>query len=108
MENNNKIYTIDLGNGTILTDLTMNGNNFVSETPIEEEAFDGMGTVIISNGEDNFDETIEHAELVALSHQPDGGYYFVLRGMSAEELKQASNDAQILFTAIATDTLLEN
>lgn len=102
------MYTIDLGNGTILTDLTMNGNNFVSQTPIEEDVFEGMGTVVISNNEDNFDETIEHAELVALSYQPDGGYYFVLRKISAEELRQAANDAQILFTAIATDTLLED
>ena len=34
-----KVYSITLADGTILDDLKLNGNNYVSQKEIKEEAF---------------------------------------------------------------------
>lgn len=101
----NQTYTIDLGNGEVLKNVTINGNNYVYDEDISEETFEGMETVTIEDSEGNV-QTLNSAVLVALSKYPEG-WYFVLRELTEEEIRQATNDAQILFTAIATDTLLE-
>ena len=36
-----KIYKITLTDGTVINDLKLNGNNFISSTEIEESVFDG-------------------------------------------------------------------
>lgn len=98
-------YTIDLGNGTVLSDLTLNGNNYVSQTEVTEDTFEGMENVTITDSDGN-EQTLNNVELVQCKKFEDG-YYFVLREMTDAEVKQANNDAQILFTAVMTDTLLE-
>ena len=37
----NTVVELELADGTKLTDLRTNGNNFVSDTPIEDSAFEG-------------------------------------------------------------------
>lgn len=98
-------YSIDLGNGTVLNGLTLNGNNYVSQEEISEEIFDGMGNVIIT-GSDGSTYEMEKVELVYIQRFSDG-YYFVLHELSESEIKEAATDAQVLFTALMTDTLLE-
>lgn len=45
-----KIYKITLTDGTVINDLKLNGNNFISSTEIEESIFDGnLLTVTISS-----------------------------------------------------------
>lgn len=100
------MYTIDLGNGTILENLDLNGNNFVSKEELTEEVFDGMEIVTITNNETDTVEQLHNVILVALSRYPEG-WYFVLREMTEQEVKESARDAQVLFTAIATDTLIE-
>lgn len=47
-----KVYSITLADGTILDDLKLNGNNYVSQKEIKEEAFqDNLYSVTISDGE---------------------------------------------------------
>ena len=100
------MYTIDLGNGHILDNVTVNGNNYVSSDELTEEVFDGMETVTIRDNETDEITELHNAVLVALSQYPEG-WYFVLREMTEAEIKEAARDAQVLFTAIATDTLIE-
>ena len=102
----NTKYTIDLGNGNVLNNMELNGNNYVSDTQLTIDIFDGMTTVTIT-GTDGSVKTIAHAKLVQFSLFPDGKYYIVFDKLSEDELHAMANDAQILFTAIATDTLLE-
>lgn len=61
-----KIYTITLSDGTKITDLTLNGNNFISKKAIDPAIFDAnLSTVTISAG-----DTAEHytdMELIQLT-----------------------------------------
>jgi len=100
------MYTVDLGNGTILENVTMNGNNYVYDGDISEETFDGIETVTVTDSESEQVTEFHHAKLVALSRYPEG-WYFVLGETSEQELREAAREAQIMYTALATDTLLE-
>ena len=104
--NEDAVYTVDLGNGTMLENVTMNGNNYVYNGEISSETFDGIETVTVSNDDTEHVTTFNHAKLVALNEYPEG-WYFVLGEYSEKELKEAAREAQIMFTALATDTLLE-
>lgn len=100
-----KTFTIDLGNGTVLEDITLNGTNYVTQEEITEETFDGMENIVITDSEGGVQE-IAQAELLHVKHFEDG-YYFVLHEYTEAEIKEANNDAQIFYTAVMTDTLME-
>lgn len=91
MENN--IYTITLSDGTELSDITLNGNNFVSRTEVTEATFAGkLDTVTITDGETT--EVLHDAELVQIAHYDFmPGWYFILREIPAEQRWQMDADA---------------
>lgn len=99
-------YKVDLGNGTVLDGLILNGTDFMTVNEVTEGTFDGMENVTIING-DGDSEVYTHPELIHCSFFPDGYYHFALRNLSDEEVKTANNDAQIFYTAVMTDTLME-
>ena len=71
-----KVYSITLADGTILDDLKLNGNNYVSQKEIKEEAFqDNLYSVTISDGEK--EEIHTNMELVQLMEYE--GVIFLLR-----------------------------
>ena len=78
--------------------MKLNGNNFISETPMDASIFENnLQTVHITGP--NVDETFENLELASL--REDGGkYWLVLRSLSEQELKERSMLADIreLFT----------
>lgn len=89
MENN--IYTITLSDGTVLSDLTLNGNNFVSQTEVTEAMFVGkLDTVTITDGENT--DILHDAELVQIAQYADG-WYFILREIPEAERMQMDMDA---------------
>lgn len=62
-----KKYTMTLNNGSILENLELNGNNYVSETEITEAIFSGnISPIIISDGIN--EELFEHMELVRIAN----------------------------------------
>lgn len=84
-------YSIELSDGTKLENLRLNGNNFVSETEVTADVFEGnLDTVVITHGED--EETMQNAELLQITHGPDG-WYFILREIPAEQQRQMDIDA---------------
>ena len=94
----NKVYTITLADGTVISNLTMNGNNFVSETQITSDMFeDNLFEVTIGDGE--FEEVHENMELVQIAQYGDD-YYFVLRDLTAEEIEKLSIRADIEYIAM--------
>ena len=101
------MYTIDLDNGVSLSDLELNGNNFVSKRELTEGLFEDAENASITDSETGETTFLSNIVLVALNEYSEG-WYFVLREQTEEEVKAAGRDAQILFTAIATDTLLED
>lgn len=99
-------YTVDLGNGNILTNLALNGTDFVSKEHINPNIFDGMNNVTVSDNEGGY-KTYTHPELVHCDLFPDGNTYFYIRELSEAEIKANSLDAQVTYTAVMTDTLME-
>ena len=93
-----KIYKITLADGTEIRNLRLNGNNFISDAPISETNFDGNGSkVIINDGET--DEFHENMELVQITPVGDE-YWFVLRDLTAAELKQIKMQSDIEYVAM--------
>lgn len=90
-----QIYTITLSDGTVLSDLTLNGNNFVSQTEVTEAMFAGkLNTVTISDGENT--EILHDAELIQIAHYDFmPGWYFILREVPEAERWQKNVDKEI-------------
>lgn len=96
---NEKIYKVTLADGTVIDGLKMNGNNFISLSPIKAAVFDGnCSPIIISN--DETDETHENMELVQITPNDDGEYWFVLRDISEKELAQIKMQSDIEYIAM--------
>ena len=77
------MYQITLHDGTVLDELELNGNNFISEKVIDDSVFSGnLDTVTISNGE----TTETYTDMKLLSNRVDGGKsWFVLGEKTAQE-----------------------
>lgn len=104
-----KPWKITLSDGTQLTDLRLNGNNFVSESEITEETFRGKLSKVVFEGkvnENEFKQECRQMELVQIVHYEDG-YYFVLREISQEELNKIKTKADIEYLAMMTNVDME-
>jgi len=98
-------YTIELADGKTFENLTMNGNNYVSQTEITEDDFTDLSHVTIT-GSDGSVEEMDDAELIQVSRYSDG-WYFILRALSQDEISKRDVEAQTFYTAMMTDTLIE-
>lgn len=98
------MYTVTLTDGTILENLVLNGNNFISETPLDASIFENnLRTVHITGP--NVDETFENLDLASL--REDGGkYWLVLRSLSDQELKERSMLANISELFATSDDII--
>ena len=117
-EEKNNTFKITLADGTQLTDLELNGNNFFSTKEVTEETFKGkLGHVVIS-GDKEKDEagligTHEHMELVQIAHYTQvthgmkDGYYFVLRDIPAAELEKIKMKGNIAYMSMMTGIELD-
>ncbi|MDD2299639.1 MAG: hypothetical protein PHU80_10090 [Kiritimatiellae bacterium] len=98
----NKTYTITLADGTVLDNLKLNGDNFVSNTAINTDIFNGnCSPVIISDGINS--ETHNHMELVQLTEQEPRKYWFVLREISDSELALIKIQSDIEYVAMMAE-----
>ena len=105
-----KSWEITLSDGTKLKNLRLSGNNYISNTEITENDFKGkLSKVIIKEITDDGQaimQEYEHMELVQIVHYEDG-YYFILRELSAAELKEIKMQSDIEYLAMMTDIDLE-
>lgn len=94
----NKTYSITLADGTIIGDLKLNGNNFISKTNVSHDAFaDNCSPVTISDGE--AEEVHENMELVQITEMGDE-YWFVLRDISKAEMEKIKMQSDIEYIAM--------
>ena len=79
------MYKITLNDGTVIDNLTMNGNNYVSPTEVDTSIFTrkNLSSVVVNDGEK--DETLTNLLFVQETHMNDG-YYFILRQMTDSEI----------------------
>ena len=99
-------FTVTLADGTQLSGLELNGNNFVSKKEVTEETFRGKLSKVIIEGDAEADEAGligEHSnmELVQIAHYTQkthglaDGWYFALREIPANELKDRQLRADV-------------
>lgn len=101
---NNKIYKITLADGTVLDNLRLNGNNYISDTELTTDTFLGnLGMVTINDGEK--DTVYENMDLVQIVKY-DNEYWFILRTMTKKELQDIKNRSDIDYIAMMTDVEL--
>ena len=100
------MYTIILNDGTQLQNLTLNGNNFVASTAIEDSIFsDNMSTVTILNAENNTSETIEDAILFS-NITRDGKSWIVIGEKPIAQKTEEISDRKIAELCKALNVLL--
>ena len=112
-----KKFTITLSDGTKLSDIGLNGQNFHSTTEITPATFAGKLSRVIIEGDAEADEASligEHRnmELVQIAHCtekihgcPDG-WYFVLRDIPAAEQEKLQTRGDIDYIAMMTGVTL--
>jgi len=114
-----KTFTVTLSDGTQLTELELNGNNFVSTSEITAGTFDGkLRHVAISCSDENFRDRYglvgehDNMELINLQHYDaeqaakygiKEGWYFALRELTPEEIYKISTDARISYLEMITE-----
>lgn len=95
------MYTITLNNGTKLENLTLNGNNFISDKIIEDATFDGnLKRVEISDGTD----TKVYEDMFLASNRVDGGKSWIVLLEKSDEMKRQE---QIEELKVQNETLLQ-
>lgn len=95
------IYKVTLADGTEISGLKMNGNNFISAKQIDPAIFDGnCSPVIISDGEK--EENHQAMELVHLTRMGEA-YWFALRDMTPDELEAIKSRSDIEYIALMCD-----
>ena len=87
------MYQITLHDGTVLDELELNGNNFISEKVIDDSVFSGnLDTVTISNGE----TTETYTDMKLLSNRVDNGKSWFVLGEKTEQEKAMERLVSIL------------
>ena len=77
------MYKIILADGTTIDNLELNGNNFIPETPININIFNGnLDKISIINSEDNIEE-LNHCSIVFA--EVEGNQSFIIAEKSSEE-----------------------
>ena len=100
-----KKYTMTLADGTQLENLSLNGNNYISNTPVKADMFVGnYSPVTVSDGETEI--VYENAVLVQITERDDD-WWFILREMTPQEIREMKIRSDIDYIAMMTGTDLE-
>ena len=93
-----KTYKITLTDGTVIDDLKLNGNNYISAKSIDPAIFEyNCSLVVINDG--NVDEVHPNMEFVQVT-QTNGEYWLVLRDVSDEEIAKLKLQSDIEYVAM--------
>lgn len=96
-----KIYKITLADGTVIDNLKLNGNNFISHVEIDETIFDGNClNVTINDGEK--DDVHTNMELVQITKMGEE-YWFILRDVPENELAFIKLQSDIEYIAMMSE-----
>lgn len=100
------MYTITLPSGTKLENLKLNGNNFVSDTEIDESLFTDLLSEVKIEGSEESEQSylMKNVYLLQQVHYDDG-YYFILAEREISEQEQI-NANLMLQVAMLTEKLM--
>lgn len=100
-----QIFTITFSDGSQLSGLKMNGNTFISDTPVNEEFFvRKLDSVTFSDG--HMSVTHGQMALVGVGVDSDGKYRFELRDLSENEKMESKFMSEISYIAMMADVEL--
>lgn len=106
-------WKVTLSDGSVISDLELNGNNFVSKTPLTAVDFDAkLSHVIIEGpeGENAYGLAGEHGPMMLAENRvqvwPDG-YYFVLLDIPESVLKEQAREELITSMELAMVEIYE-
>ena len=96
-----KKYKITLADGTVLSDLELNGNNFISATKVDTSTFAGkLSSVTINDGtKDEVHSDMALVQITAVGTK----YWFVLRDLTDREKSDAKTQANIEYIAMMSN-----
>ena len=101
-----KRFEITLADGTKISDLVLNGNNYISTREITEDIFSGnLSRVVISDGEN--EEVLTNCELIQIREFNPGEWWFIIREIPEDIQRQREIQANIEYIAMMTDVDLE-
>ena len=105
-------YTLILtgeGNSVMVENLTLNGNNYVSESEVDLSSLPDVFALMAKDSKGNVVESHENAKLVQqVKYDWDGGkYYLAFCPVSQLELDQKAQDSKIQFIAMMADIDVE-
>ena len=87
------MYTVTLQDGTVLDNLELNGNNYISDTLIDDAVFENnLDTVTINDGEST--QVYENMKLIA-NQIFDGKSWFVLAEKSAKDIEKETLEKEL-------------
>lgn len=92
-----------------LTNLAMNGTNYVSEEQVDTSAWPPTFRLTATDEDGNITETIEHAKLIqqeTYSWDP-GKFYLAFTAVSAQEIANAQLQSEIEYLAMMADIDLD-
>ena len=110
------MYSIELSDGTKISNLKLNGDNFYSAAPISAGIFAGKLRRVKITSDDAEEQSYvgehEHMRLEGIQHitkSPglEAGYYFVLKEIPSDELERLKTTANIEYLAMMSDIDLE-
>lgn len=81
------MYKITLADGTVLDNLELNGNNYISSTIIDSAIFNNNLSSIIVEDE-NESQTYTNMQLMGNRAAADGRSWFVLGEKTAQQLRE--------------------
>ena len=101
------MFTIRLSDGSQLESLTLNGNNFISKNEVTESTFAGKLAHVAITGDAENDEAGligEHTNMELIQVKKYGDeWWFVLRDMTAQELRDLKTDARLSYLEMITE-----
>ena len=107
------MYKITFSDGSIINNLELNGNNFVSKTKLTADVFEGKLSRVVIEGpadEDGVGLIGEHGPMMLAENRvqvwPDG-YYFVLLDVPESVLKEQAREDLITSLELAMVEIYE-
>lgn len=97
-----KNLSVKLADGTTLSNLKLNGNNFISTVPIDEEMFK-YNTSPVTFQFDGEEEVHEHMELIQITQPSRVEWWFVLADLTRQEVAMQEMRSQIDYIKMMTD-----
>ena len=97
---------IILSDGTVINNLAINGDNFISFDEITEDIFEmnlSPVTIVIDEEEDTHD----FMKLIQITHPNPSEWWFVIQDMTDEELYKLDIESKLDYLAMMSDIDLD-